>query len=330
MQLSESLYIMPKSMPLPQTLQEAVLYASDKERVHDFMASMRWADGVECIHCECDRVGFISTRQKFKCKNPECRKQFSVKAGSVMEDSPLGLDKWFLATWMIANCKNGVSSYELHRELGITQKSAWFLAHRIRLAMQEGSLDKIPNEAEVDETYIGGKARSMHQKRWKRQRIKKNQGKSIVIGVLDRENRKVATKVIQDTEEGTLNQFVKENVEAVATVYTDGHLGYANLSKEDYLHCVINHAYEYVRGHIHTNGIENFWGLLKRTVKGTYVCPEEFHLFRYLDEQSFRYNYREECNFERVQRVLGGVAGKRVTYKKLAGKLCGMGNIKTA
>lgn len=314
---------------LPQTLQEAIQYFSDPSACLDFAVKMRWPDGIKCPHCECPKVGVIASRQKFKCKNPECRKQFSVKAGTIMEDSPLGLDKWLIAMWMIANCKNGMSSYEIHRAIGITQKSAWFLMHRIRLAMKAESLDKIEGEAEVDETFIGGKARNMHKSR--RAKVIKGRGasgKTIVMGVLDRKNRKVRTKVILDTKQETLIKEIKANVEPGSTVYSDGHDGYEGLTDEDYVHLVIEHATEYVNGQIHTNGIENFWSLLKRGISGTYVSVEPFHLFRYLDEQTYRYDFRQDNDFGRFERVSGRIEGQRVTYKGLTGKLRGKGNLK--
>ncbi len=317
---------------LPRTLQEAVLYFSDEQKCFDFVVDMRWPSGVRCIHCDCDRVGFIATRKKFKCKNKECRKQFSVKTGSVMEDSPLGLDKWILCIWMVANCKNGVSSYEIHRELGITQKSAWFLLQRVRLAMQAESLDKFEGPVEVDETFIGAKARNMHKS--KKERLVKGRGasgKTIVLGALDRKKRKVRTKVIPDTSAPVLTEGVKEYVEPGSTVYTDAHKGYDALTDEDYEHLVINHSVEYVNGKTHTQGIENFWSLLKRGLHGTYVSVEPFHLFRYLDEQTFRYDYRKEDNLCRLQLVAGNIAGKRLQYKHLTGQhLRGKDNTKPA
>jgi transposase-like protein len=197
-----------------------------------------------------------------------------------------------ITIWMISNCKNGISSYEIDRAISTTQKSAWFLMHRIRLAMEAESLDKIEGEVEVDETFIGGKARNMHKS--KRAKLIKDRGpvgKTIVMGVLDRKNRKVRTKVIHDTSKETLTKEIKTNVEPGSTVYSDGHNGYEGLTDEDYVHLVIEHATEYVKGQIHTNGVENFWSLLKRGINGTYVSVEPFHLFRYLDEQTYRYEF---------------------------------------
>jgi transposase-like protein len=317
--------------PYPKTLQQAVLYFADQVNCLQFVIDMRWPNGVTCPHCGSQRVGFLASRQIWKCKHSECRKQFSAKTGSVMEDSPLGLDKWLIAIWLIANCKNGISSYELGRDIGITQKSAWFLLHRIRLAMQAESFEKMSGEVEVDETYVGGKARNMHESK-RAQRIKGRgaSGKTIVLGVLDRNNRKVRVKVITSTDRVSLTQELKAQVETGTTVYTDGHSGYDDLTDEDYVHLVINHAFEYVRGQIHTNGIENFWSLLKRGIKGTYVSVEPFHLFRYLDEQTFRYDYRKDDDFQRLRLATQGIVGKRVTYKKLTGKLRELKNEKAA
>jgi transposase-like protein len=320
---------MANFVALPRTLQEAIQYFSDPAACLDFAVKMRWPDGIKCPHCKCPKVGVIASRQKFKCKNPECRKQFSVKAGTIMEDSPLGLDKWLIAMWMIANCKNGISSYEIHRAISITQKSAWFLVHRIRLAMQAENLDKIDGAVEVDETFIGGKARNMHKvRRAKKIKGRGASGKAIVVGILDRKSRKVRAKVVKDNSQATLTQMIKDYVELGSTVYTDEHDGYNKLTTEEFKHLVIKHAETYVNASIHTNGIENFWSLLKRSIKGTYVSVEPFHLFRYLDEQTYRYDFRKDNDFGRFERVSGRIEGRRVTYKKLTGKLRGKGHLK--
>ena len=307
----------------PQTLVEAIRYFSDPETCHNFMVGLRWSEGVVCPFCESKLNSFISTRKVWKCKT--CRKQFSVKVGTVMEDSPLGLDKWLTGIWLIANAKNGVSSYEVHRALGITQKSAWFLLHRIRLAMQSGSLRMLGGEVEVDETYIGGKARNMHAKK-KAEKIqgRGTTGKAIVIGVLER-NGEVRTKVIPNTKRGTVQAEVRANVQTGSLVCTDALQSYTGLAP-DFVHEAVDHAVEYVRGNVHTNGLENYWSLLKRCIKGTYVSVEPFHLFRYLDEQAFRFNQRKHASGdvkkdgERFVDVVGSVSGKRLTYKKLTGK----------
>src|SRR5438270_136287 len=286
-----------RTMDFPQTLQEVIKYFSDPDTCTTFMAQMRWPEGVACPVCEGKEVSYLSTRRTWKCK--ACKKQFSVKVGSIMEDSPIGLDKWLAAMWLIANAKNGISSYEVHRALDITQKSAWFLLHRIRLAMQTGSFEtKMGGQVEADETYIGGLARNMHRdKRDKKINGTGGAGKVAVMGLLERDG-KVRAKVIADATQATLHSEVRENVEAGAELFTDGWKGYSGLHA-DYIHQVIDHAEKYVDGQIHTNGIENFWSLLKRGIKGTYVSVEPFHLFRYLDEQTFRFNNRKDKDADR-------------------------------
>lgn len=308
---------MEKQEKFPRTLLEAIKYFADLDVSTQFMANMRWPNGVTCPLCESKNVGYIKTRRNWQCKG--CKKQFTVKLGTVMEDSPIGLDKWLSAIWMIVNAKNGVSSWEIHRALGITQKSAWFLLHRIRLAMQTGTFNKFSGPVEADETYVGGKARFMHKSR-REKKIKGTggAGKAIVMGILERHGD-VKAKVIPDTKKETLHSEVKANVEKGAEVFTDAHDGYIDLAP-DYVHKVINHAEAYVKGNVHTNGIENFWSLLKRSLKGTYVNVMPFHLFRYVDEQSFRYNNRKFNDSERFLMACNRLSGRRLTYKKLTGK----------
>jgi transposase-like protein len=306
----------------PQTLQEAVLYFKDPETSTTFMAQMRWPSGVTCPYCQGVAVSYVSSRRIWKCMNKECHKQFSVKVGTIMEDSPIGLDKWLAAIWMIANDKNGISSYEIHRALDITQKSAWFLLHRIRLAMQTGTFEKLSGQVEVDETYIGGLARNMHRsERGRKITGTGGAGKVAVMGLLERHG-KVRAKVINDATQLTLHGEVRQHVESGAELYTDGWKGYSGLHA-DYIHQVIDHAEKYVDGQIHTNGIENFWSLLKRSIKGTYVSVELFHLFRYLDEQTFRFNTRKGKDADRFIQTVKQVAGKRLTYEELTGSLLG-------
>lgn len=249
-----------------------------------------------------------------------------MKIGSIMEDSPLGLDKWLAGMWMLAGCKNGISSYEIHRGLGITQKSAWFLLQRLRLAMQTGTFEKMGGgTVEVDETFIGGKARFMHKNK-KAQKIKGTgpMGKVAVMGLLQRHGSKghsvVRTQVINTRKRHELHAEVKKHVAPGSEVITDELASYSGLEQE-YVHNVINHAETYVKGNVHTNGMENFWSLLKRALRGTYVSVEPFHLFRYLDEQSFRFNERKNDDGDagRFEMVAAGAFGKRLTYKELIG-----------
>ncbi len=305
----------------PATLSEAIRYFSDPDTALNTMVELRWPNGVHCPRCGSVNVGFIKTRRMWECKEKHEKRQFSAKVGTVFEDSALGLDKWFTAIWMIANCKNGVSSYELARAIGVTQKSAWFMLHRIRLAMKAGSFDRMDGTLEVDETYVGGVKKNMHKHKQKGVGVG-GAGKAIVAGVLKRGDAKSASRVramlIPDTTLRTMDNIVRENVKAGSAVMTDAHGGYRYLSLH-YQHEFVNHTTEYVRGHVHTNGIENFWSLLKRALKGTYVSVDPAHLLAYCDEQAFRFNERKLTDGERFRSVTGSVVGKRLTYKDLVG-----------
>jgi transposase-like protein len=308
---------MKRTKELPQTLVEVIRYFSDLDVALAFMAILRWPDGPECPRCESKKYSFLSTRRVWKCK--DCKKQYTVKQGSIMEDSPIALDKWLCAIWLIANCKNGISSYEVARDLGITQKSGWFLLSRIRLAMQTGTFRKLIGEVEADETFIGGLSRNMHaSKREAKISGTGGRGKTAVLGMLERHGE-VTAMVVPNVQRHTLQSEVRTNVESGTTLYTDKWVAYDGLDAE-YVHQVINHAEQYVNGRIHTNGIENFWSLLKRSLKVTYVSVAPFHLFRYLDEQSFRFNQRKTTDFDRFLQVANAMAGKRLTYRELTGK----------
>jgi transposase-like protein len=308
----------------PKTLQDAIVFFSDPDRALAFAIVLRWPDGkIDCPRCGSCQHSFISTRRIWFCK--DCHKQFTIKVGTIFEDSPLGMDKWMTAVWLICNCKNGISSYEIARDLGITQKSAWFMMHRIRGAMDSGSFNKLSGEIEADETFIGGKARNMHvSKRQRRITGTGGKDKVAVMGLLER-GGKVRTMVIGNRRKNVLQGKVKKHVEAGSALYTDALLSYDGLAS-DYAHQVIDHALKYVEGKIHTNGLENFWSLLKRGINGTYVSVEPFHLFRYLDEQSFRYNNRatpeqKVTDADRFETVMGNVFGHRLTWKQLTGKM---------
>ena len=309
-------------MDAPTTLQQAIIYFSDAKRCNDFMVSIRWADGkVRCPHCGSTNVTYLESVNRWKCYGKHPKAQFSLKVGTIFEDSPLGLDKWLTAVWLIVNCKNGISSYEIARDLGITQKSAWHMAHRIRLALQSGNFGKLSGEVEVDETFIGGKARNMHIEQ-RRRRITGTGGKDkvAVLGMLER-GGKVRTQVIGDRRKKTLQAEVQKHVKAGSALYTDELLSYDGLASR-YAHQVIDHAVRYVDENVHTNGMENYWSLLKRGLAGTYVSVEPFHLFRYLDEQAFRFNNREGMkDFDRFKLALTQVIGKRLTFAEVSGKL---------
>jgi transposase-like protein len=308
---------------LPETLLQAVSFFADPDVSLAFMVQLRWPSGtVTCPRCQAPETSFLSTRRIWKCR--ACKKQFSAKVGTIFEDSPIALEKWLPAMWFVVNCKNGISSYELARDLGVTQKTAWFMAHRIRLAVQTGTFGKISGEVEVDETFIGGKARFMHKhKRAQKITGRGPMGKTAVMGLLERHGEdghsaiKVA-KVVPNTKRKSLSPEVRAHVEAGSEVFTDTLMSYSDLGAE-YVHGVINHAEKYVEGKIHTNGMENFWSLLKRGIHGTYVSVEPFHLFRYLDEQVFRFNNRKLTDGLRFLRAAAGIIGKRLTYAELIG-----------
>lgn len=281
------------------------------------MLSAKYPDGkITCPKCSCDKVGVIRSRSMLQCKAKGCRKQFSVKVGTIFEDSPLGLDKWFVAVWCIANAKNGISSCELARALEVTQKTAWFMLHRVRLAMKTGTFKKLSGTVEVDETFIGGRAKNMHKaKRAKTISGRGPVGKAIVQGLLER-GGEVRAQVVPRTDDITLVDNVRRHVESGANVYTDAAPAY-NMVCLTHLHQFVDHLTTYVAGKVHTNGIENFWSLLKRSLKGTYVAVAPFHLERYVDEQAFRYNQRTTNDAGRFSRVLNATLGKRLTYRVL-------------
>lgn len=307
-------------MDSPRTLQQAILYFADFDRCREFLTDLRWPDGtVTCPQCGSDHVTYLAKARVWKCYGKHSSPKFSLKTGTIFEDSPLGLDKWLAALWLLVNAKNGVSSCEIARSIGITQKSAWFMAHRLRFALHHGSFDKLTGEVEVDETFIGGKARNMHVAQRKR-RITGTGGKdkTAVMGILER-GGKVRTVVVENRKKKALQAEVHAHVEAGSALYTDALLSYEGLAGK-YAHQVIDHAVKYVDGQVHTNGLENYWSLLKRGIAGTYVSVEPFHLFRYLDEQAFRYNNRKDLNdFDRFQIAASQIVGKRLTWKQAIG-----------
>jgi transposase-like protein len=312
-----------------KTLQQAIQYFDDEQVCVDAVAAMRWPDGKPlCPSCGKQDHYYLAKQKRWKCK--ECWKQFSVKQGSIFEDSPIPLNKWLLAMWMLANCKNGVSSYEIHRAIGVSQKSAWFMLQRIRLAMRPVLPNKLGgegSEVETDETVIGGKLKNMHRNR--RAEFFGSGGalrnKAIVMGTLDRTARQVRAEVVPYARQENMHAMVKKNVKFGSTVYTDNHVGYGGL-RDRYTHEVINHMEKYVEGRVHTNGIENFWSLLKRGLHGTYIAVEPFHLHRYVDEQVFRYNHRKHGDDklndgDRFRLLLSQIAGKRLTWAETIGKV---------
>jgi transposase-like protein len=321
---------MKEQSSFPQTLAQAIRYFADLNNCIDFLANLRWPDGVTCPKCGSKEVSFISTRRIWKCKQKHDHRQFSAKVGTIMEDSPIPLNDWLTAMWLICNCRNGVSSYEIARDIGVTQKSAWFMAHRIRKAMQNGSFVKLGGTGgivEVDETFIGGKARNMHATVRRRRNVKDIGAKSMVMGAIER-GGKVYAQVVSNRKKETIKEVIFPAIEQGTTVHTDEFPAYIYAAKDaEFEHKVINHLEKYVDGNIHTNGIENFWSCLKRGLGGTYIAVEPFHLFRYVDEQAFRFNNRTDhdgnklTDAERFTAVASQIVGKRLTFAEVTGKM---------
>jgi len=316
----------------PKTLLEAVSYFKDQDNCIRYLAEKRWPDGVVvCPTCGGKAVGYLANQKRWQCSARHPLRQFSIKVGTIMEDSPIGLEKWLPVLWLIANCRNGISSWEIHGDLGVTQKTAWFMLHRVRLAMQDDLTGgKLGGEVEVDETYIGGKVRNMHKKRKKEAQKHSQKGeKSIVLGILERATEKtpkrVRATVVPDRKKDTMQTEVTGIVEKGAKVYSD-EFAHAWRMDQQFQHEVVDHLKTYVDGQVHTNGMENFWSLVKRGLHGTYVSVEPFHLFRYVDEQAFRFNNRlhkdgeKVSDSERFSRLCSQIVGRRLTYMELIGK----------
>ena len=313
----------------PKTLQDAIVYFSSPDNCREYLVARRWPNGVICPRCGGSKVTFLAKYNRWQCGSRHANRQFTSKTGTIFEDSPLSLDKWLTAMWQVVNCKNGISSYEVHRAIGITQKSAWFMDHRIRHALGMSPVDKLTGEIEADETFIGGKARNMHAgKRALRITGTGGKDKTAVMGILERgkdgKPSQVRTTVIPNRKKKAIQAEVRKHVEAGSALYSDALQSYSGLT--EFEHGVVDHAVQYVDGQIHTNGLENFWSLLKRGINGTYVSVEPFHLFRYLDEQAWRYNHRKDGtgeplnDGERFDIAVRQIVGKRLTWDHLTGK----------
>jgi hypothetical protein len=307
----------------PKTLQQAIIFFNDYANCRKAVEAIRWPDGtVRCPHCGSDRVTYLESARVYKCYGNHPKAKFSLKVGTIFEDSAVGLEKWLPALWLLTNCKNGISSYELARALGVTQKTAWFMLSRLRLALQADDDEKFSGTVEADETYVGGKVRNMHKAR--RERFKAAghwAGKTAVFGLLERKTdgtSRVRMRIIKGTKRRELLGHIKDHVELGSNLMTDALPSYASLNHL-YIHQYIDHMERYADGAVYTNGIENFWALLKRAIRGTYVAIEPFHLFRYLDEQAFRFNNRKMTDAMRFALALKGIIGKRLTYTALTG-----------
>jgi transposase-like protein len=309
---------------VPPTLEEAIIYFADEDNAFAYAVASRWPTGVFCPYCDTPDVAFIATRKKWRCR--PCNKQFSVRVGTIFEDSPIRLGKWFTAIWMLINCKNGVSSYEIARALDVTQKTAWFLLHRVRAAIKAKSFDKkLAGVVETDECFVGGLFKNMHKSRKEKIRAESNAkgastmrgaiGKTLVQAVLERDGE-IRAQIIDSTRIETRLAFIEEHAEEGSQLMTDEGSNSAAFS-ENFVHDFVNHQQEYVRGNVHCNGVENFWSLLSRMLHGTYVAVEPFHLSAYVDEQAFRFNQRKDNDAGRFLKALAMVPTARLTYKDL-------------
>lgn len=307
-----------EAQPVRETIIEAVRQFADPQVAHDFFVQIRWPNGVVACPRACGsvKVAYMPKRRRWYCN--DCKGQFTAKVGTIFEDSPIGFDKWLPAIWLIASNRNGISSCELARALHVQQRTAWFMLHRIREAMRNESFEKMRGPVEADETYVGGKYNTRRDHLGRAQRKGPNYNKTTVMGIVQRQGG-IRAFVIPSTRGLMLADRLRQHVAPGATVYTDAAAAYGKLS-DKYVHHLINHATEYVRGHIHTNSIEGFGPVFKRTIKGTYVAPRPQHLQAYVEEQVFRFNERENSDGMRLIKTLDWTNGKRLKYKELTCK----------
>ena len=297
------------------SLWQASLTFSDEATAREWFIQRRWPDGVRCPHCDSDTISQRSgsRKQPFRCRS--CRKEFSIRTGTVLADSNLSLGKWAMAFYLYSTNLKGVSSMKLHRDLGITQKSAWHMAHRLREAWNVESA-KMAGPVEVDETYFGGKESNKHAGK-KLRAGRGTVGKVAVVGAKDRTTGRVRAQVVASTDTPTLQGFVRETTEPTAQVYTDGERAYEGMPR---MHEAVNHSVrEWVRGMAHTNGIESVWSMLKRGYMGTYHHWSGKHCGRYVNEFTGRQNQRGLNTSDQLTAMVRGSVGKRLRYSDLIG-----------
>ena len=295
------------------TLIEAVRTYGDEASAEAWFINQRWPDGIRCPHCESDRVSERENRKPMPYHCRDCRRYFSVRTNSVLQSSNLSLSKWALAYFLFSTNLKGVSSMKLHRDLGISQKSAWHLAHRIRESWNE-TAERFAGPVEADETYVGGKESNKHESR-KLKAGRGTVGKVPVAGVIDRPTNRIATRVMESTTKEVLQGFVEERTEASAQVYTDEAAAYKGINRPH--EAVAHSAGEYVREQAHTAGIDSHWAMLKRGITGVYHHISVKHLPRYAGEFAGRHNNRPMDTSDQMVVMVRGAVGKRLRYQDL-------------
>lgn len=283
-------------------------HLNDEKKAYEYLAKFRWPDGPKCVHCGSEKVYKLNVKsiKRVVLKCGKCRKQFSATVGTIFEDSHIPLTKWFMAMQLVASSKKGISAHQLHRMLGITYKSAWFMEHRLRYAMAKSPFGgKLGGIVEADETYIGGKEK----------RDTGRSKKTAVFALVERQGQ-VRSFAVGRVTSRNLRAIIRENVTPETRMMTDEYQGYRGLKKEFADHQTINHSRgHYVRGEVTTNTIEGYFSLLKRGINGTYHHVSKHHLHRYLAEFDFRYNARHENDLTRAMLAVKGAEGKRLMYK---------------
>ena len=288
----------------------------DDNTAEAWFVKQRWPDGVTCPHCHSENVQTNCAHKSmpYRCRAKECGKRFSFKTGTVMQSSKLGYQTWLFAIYLISTNLKSISSMKLHRDLDVTQKTAWHLAHRIRQGWNPNRKRAFAGPVEVDETFMGGKRKNMSNAKRKTLTGRGPVGKTAVLGIKNRNTNEVAAKVVDDTQIGTVTDFVTKNTKTGAKVYTDDALAYGWLLNRK---SVKHSLQEYVRGEVHTNGIESFWSMLKRAHMGTFHQISTRHLHRYVGEFAGRHNMRDFDTIEQMEIVADRMVGKRLRYKEL-------------